>query len=121
MKLQAIRLSHGELKTKQLRRLAKQVNRGRGLYSQASPVPPMNPGILNLQTGRLARSWQTRLTFQADGTQVTLFNTARYAKFMLGTVKMIARPILEEVIHLEKDARLRRLWMAKTGALKGEE
>jgi len=116
-KLQAIRLSHGPLKTKKLQSLAWEVNQGRGLYSTAQPAPPMNPAIINLQTGRLSRSWQTRTTAHKDGPRTTLWNTAPYAYKMLGTARMIPRPILQEVFRLEQQPRLRRLAEAKTRAL----
>ena len=118
MKQQAIRLSHGPMKTADLAKLAREVNRGYGLYGTRSPMPPMDPAVVNLQSGRLSRSWQTRLVLKPDGTSVTLWNTTPYAKYLLGTRKMIPRPILQKVIELERAARLHRLAKANSRALK---
>lgn len=117
-KTTAIRLSHGPLKTEHLQRMAREFNKGRGLYSTAAPAPPMNPAIVNLQSGRFSRSWQTRVTWNGAGTSMTLWNTAPYAKFLLGTNKTIARLILQEVVRQERAARQNRLREAKSRALK---
>lgn len=110
LKRQAIRLSSGPLKTDTLNRLARQVNSGKGLYSTASPSPPLDPAILNRQTGYLSRHWQTIVTWNGDGTTITLFNNAPYAKFLLyGTKLMIARPILQRAHEIGRAIRMDRL------------
>jgi hypothetical protein len=119
LKTQAIKQSSGGMKTAEQQKLARQVNAGRGLYSKASPMPPMDPAILNAQTGFLSRHWQTAFVTTPDGTSITLYNTAVYAKYLaLGTAKMIARPIIQRVYEIEAPARIARLKLAQEQALK---
>lgn len=79
--------------------------------------PPHDPAIINMQSGRLASSWQFRVSPQAGEIQLTVFNTAPYAKFMLGTRMMITRPILQRVYELEQPARIQRLRYATQDVL----
>lgn len=119
LKTQAIRQSSGGLRTSEQRKLALQVNAGKGLYSRASPMPPTNPAIINAQTGFLSRHWQTYLVTRPDGTSITLTNTAPYAaELFAGSFHAIARPILQKVYSIEAPARLDRLNKAKRLALK---
>lgn len=98
-------MSQGFLRTRDLRRL--------GHPYRIGGDPPLDPAIINTQTGNLQWRWQARVTIQKDGTQITLWNTARYAKYMLGTRKMMRRPILDTVFRVEQGARLARLEAAR--------
>lgn len=118
MKQRAIVLSSGTYSTAYLQHAARQRIPHRGLYSLAAPAPPDSPFIINAQSGGLRAHWQTRVVVVRDGTSLTLFNTDPKAKFMLGTVKMMFRPILQAVGAYERGPRLNRLAAAKSAALK---
>jgi len=112
---QAQRLSSGSVPSSYLRQAARA--RGAGLYSRRSPAPPGDPAIINAQTSRLKRSWRYYVAWKSDGSQVTLWNTAPYAKAMRGTARMMSRPILERVMQLERMPRLERLRRARNAAM----
>jgi hypothetical protein len=112
---QAQRLSSGSVPSSYLRRAARQ--RGAGLYSRRSPAPPGPPEVINAQTTRLKRSWRYYVAWKGDGSQVTLWNTAPYARAMRGTSRMMSRPILEKVAALERMPRLERLHRAQIAAM----
>lgn len=103
-------LSSGFLKTKTLAAMGHPYRYGGD--------PPIDPSIINAQAGSLRDQWQFRLTFTSSGSRLTLFNTSGHARFMLGTDRMIPRPILHAVARLEEGARFQRLRAAKTAALK---
>jgi len=106
-------LSQGWLRTRDIRRMKPRP------YSIGGN-PPVDPAIINRQTGNLQWRWQSRVTKQQDSVQITLWNTARYAKYMIGTFKMQPRPILEAVFRLEQGARLERLKGARETVLKSK-
>jgi hypothetical protein len=68
-------------------------------YATRAPRPPMDPAIINEQSGRFLRSWKIvgpRRT--SVGLRTKLVNRCPYAIYLWkGTRRMIARPILERV------------------------
>ena len=89
VKQNAVSLSQGTISAAALRRYSP------GLYSRARAANPGFDAVLNRQTGLLAASWRMQVWAMSDKTTVTVFNTAPYSGFMLGTVKMRPRPILD--------------------------
>lgn len=89
-------------------------------YSRQNPHPPAPPAIVNVQTGLLRRSWQTRLQQAAGKISGSLFNTAPYAGFFNGqpTARMIGRPILQETAKWLRGKRLQRMRGAVTKAMR---
>lgn len=121
MRQTAITLSSGPFSTQWQRQQARLLNKGKGLYSRASPMPPAPDYIINAQSAgfdALRNHWQTRIVTTPDGTSITLWNSSGHAKYMLGTPTMIPRPILEEVIRRERDGRFKRLAQAKRASMK---
>ena len=112
---QAQRLSSGSVPSASLRAAGRA--RKAGLYSRRSPAPPNDPAIINAQTSRLKRSWRYYVAWKRDGTLITLWNTAPYAKSMRGTARMMSRPILERVMQRERMPRLERLRRARNAAM----
>ncbi len=104
-------LSQGFLRTATLRAL--------GHPYKIGGEPIIDPAILNRQSGNLQWRWQSRVTFNGRGTQLTLWNTAWYAQFLAtGTAHSIPRPILDAVIRLEQGARIARLRAAQREVMK---
>jgi hypothetical protein len=109
--------SSGTVSTATQKQIARQINNKKGLYSKASPVS-LNQ-VINQQTGFFYNHWQARLAWSDDGTRITLFNNAAYAKYLLGGTRyMVARPISLRVAEIEQPARLRRLQAALRSAYK---
>lgn len=71
----ALRASHGPFATKALRKMYNP----KGPYSKADPHPPLDPSIVNEQTGNFARNWNQRKTRTADQIKVSTWNSAAYA------------------------------------------
>lgn len=86
---QARRLSQGPLKTAALRRIKP------GLYSTKRPARTVFDATINMQTGLFAQSWHYGTYSSAGGVTVTVWNSAPYAKYMMGTLRMRQRPILD--------------------------
>jgi hypothetical protein len=122
LKKRAIILSSGPFTTLMQKAMARAMNKGLGLYSRASPLPPADPSIINAQASgwdALRNHWQTRVVIKPDGTSVTLWNSSGHAKyFQAGTRLMMVRPILPAVVAAEAGARLQRMARAKSAALK---
>jgi hypothetical protein len=76
----------------------------------------MDPAIINRIKGDFERKWAFSVTFRGTEMHLTVFNSSDHSKFMYGTTKMIARPILEAMILLERDARTKRLIAAAQAA-----
>ena len=83
-------------------------------YSRRNPRPPQDPGIINRQTGAFAASWHYRTEISGSRTLLYIYNSASYARYMLGTRYMIRRPILALMASTEGPARLARLRAAFT-------
>ena len=123
MRQTAIKLSSGPYSTQWQRQQARSVNKGRGLYSKASPMPPGPDYVINAQGSgfdSMRNHWQTRIVIREDGTSITLWNSSGHAKYLLGGEEssMIPRPLLQEVARLEAPGRLKRLAQAKAASLK---
>lgn len=111
-KKEAIRASSGTITTKTLRRM-------KHPYARRDPQTPLDPGLINAQSGRFRRSWRTRRPIRS-GRKITsrLRNNDPKGKYMRGTAKMIERPVLVRIaktIRPIRRYRLRRaLWSAVT-------
>jgi hypothetical protein len=84
--------------TKQLRRMGhpygkRYARRNRKAPLKALPVPPF---YINRQKGLFLKSWRSRIVRRASGFRGLVVNTTKYSGFMLGTKKMIKRPVIEE-------------------------
>ena len=77
-------------------------------YATRHPAAPLDPAIINRQTGRFAASWRLEEVTAGDGSMLRLTNDAPYAGFLkTGTRFMIARPI-EEKIAVETEPLITR-------------
>lgn len=77
-------------------------------YAKRHPHPPIQPHIINRQTGNLHRNWRWNWSRTPDGAVATVFNNAFNAPFMRderGTLTMIARPVRAEAIRRTKSFR----------------
>lgn len=73
--------------------------------------PPIDPAIINVQTGKFRAGWIVRPPRkQADGLSTRIVNTSPYAVYLLGgTRHMIARPILARARERIRPFR-RQVW-----------
>ena len=77
---------------------------GIGLSNRRGPrgaVPNGGPGVINLQTGDFAASWDTYSVLSPSKAIVTLFNYSEHAQFLKGTDKMRPRPVREMIASVE--------------------
>lgn len=75
-------------------------------YSTRNPHPPLPPYWINIQSaGGFATKWRVRLIKTPSGSTGSLWNAAPYAKYMLGTSRMIQRPILQRMAKRVRDRR----------------
>jgi hypothetical protein len=74
-------------------------------------TPPMDPAIINAQTGKFRAAWRVDPPRKrADGLSTRIVNTQPYAVYLLsGTGKMIARPILGRMREKLRPIR-QRIW-----------
>lgn len=81
-------------------------------YSRRKNRPPMDPAIINKQSGVFLSAWVARPTKETTNSFSTrIENFAPHSTFLIkGTRKMIARPILQRV--REKLAPFRRRTLA---------
>ena len=70
-----------------------------GMYSTKRPARPAFDAIINAQTGLFASSWHFGTWAFTGHVTVTVYNTAPYAKYMMGTARMRERPILDEAMQ----------------------
>lgn len=78
-------------------------------YSTRDPHPPIPPYWINIQSaGGFVTKWRVRLIKTPSGATGSLWNTAPYAKYMLGTSRMIQRPILQRMAKRVRDRRSKR-------------
>ena len=110
-KKEALRASSGTLSTKALRRM-------RHPYARRDPQTPLDPGLINAQSGRFRRSWRTRRP-RRSGRKITskLRNSDPKGKWMRGTSKMIERPVLVRIAKAIRPIRRYRLRQAVFGAI----
>ena len=75
---------------------------------------PVAAHIINKQLGKFHRSW--RWNFIVGGNmnaKGTIWNAAKYAKFMLGTKYMIERPVLKEALKRTESERDQNIKVAR--------
>jgi len=63
---------------------------------------PVAAHIINKQLGLFHRSWHWNFIVGNNMSKGTIWNAAKYAKFMLGTKYMIERPVLKEALKRTK-------------------
>lgn len=118
LKRRAIQLSSGGYSTAQLQQMARVLNGGKGLYSKASPMPPLDLALLNAQSGLVRASWQSTFVKVSGGNQVTLSNSAPYFNaLMQGTATTLARTTLDVLQREESSVRQTRMTQAKRQAM----
>lgn len=88
-------------------------------YAAANPRPPMDPSIINRQSGTFVSGWGRALRKVLMGATGTIYNRTPYAHWLLdGTTRMIPRPILLEIgkrIGLRHAALYANLWRRMIG------
>lgn len=85
-------------------------------YSRRAPMPPKPAYLINRQGGQFRAGWQVRWTRTKDGAVGTVYNRAPHAEYMMGTRKMIPRPILDEAMRRTKRERDRNIKRARDRA-----
>lgn len=106
--------SSGTIDTKTLRRMGHP-------FAVRDPQTPIDPSVINAQTGDYRDAWQQQpaeVTPSAVTVRVT--NRDRAARYMAGTRRMVARPIIAAVRERLTAERLRRLRTAADAVLRGE-
>lgn len=88
VKARATALSQGTLSASRLRGYKP------GLYSTRRAGNPAFDAVVNKQSGLLARSWTFGVWSFTGHVTVTVFNTAPYSGYLMGTARMRMRPIL---------------------------
>lgn len=75
-------------------------------------VPPLDPAIINAQSGAFRAGWRVRPPrLTSDSLQTRIVNKTPYAPYLLsGTTKMIRRPILDRLRQRILPIR-RQVWM----------
>ncbi len=68
--------------------------KARGEYAVRNPRPPQDPGIINQQSGEFRRAWTVR---EVEPGKWRLENTSPHAGYMLGTKRMIFRPVIDRI------------------------
>lgn len=107
---EAVRLSSGPMTAAMLRAAGHP-------YARRRPTSP-NPQVVNVQTGRLVRSWRpVRPTLSAGTVTSAVVNSSPEAAYLVGTRRMIPRPIDEAVKKAVQPARVVRLQKAIADAL----
>jgi hypothetical protein len=67
-------------------------------YSRWRPRPPMDPAVINLQSGNLSRRWGVRaVTRSGNRMRAELRNTAPYWNSLRGKEAQISRPIWKRI------------------------
>lgn len=83
-------------------------------YSRKNPAPPLPPYYINIQGRKGSEHFHTKWFVNTQetpkGFTSSIWNAAKYAKFMRGggASKMIARPILQKVGEKVREYRLKR-------------
>ena len=84
-------------------------------YAVRDPRPPVKPHIINRQSGAFYGAWHLRVLSNAQGVFASVYNSAPWARYMVGggKSKMIARPILDEALRRTQAQRDRNLRNAR--------
>jgi hypothetical protein len=85
----------------------------KGRFRGGLPAPPF---VINNQGGDLNRSWRSRVVVIAGNAVGTVYNIALHARYMMGTKKMIARPILTEAMRRVRSRLVKRFRGAVSSA-----
>lgn len=85
-------------------------------YSRRVAAPPKPAHIINRQSGTFRAGWQLRWTRLRDGAVATVYNRAHHSQYMMGTRKMIARPVMDEALKRTKRERDRNIKRARDRA-----
>lgn len=86
-------------------------------YAVRAPRPPVRAHIINRQSGTFHKSWRvSTVRTGTDRVVSTVYNTAPWSKYMMGTKYMIARPILDEAMARTKTERDRNIKRARDRA-----
>lgn len=90
-------------------------------FAVRAPQTPLDPARINHQKdGSFRDAWeQEPATVTAEAVEVRVVNRDPAAQWMHGTVKMVARPIVDAVRAEQAADRRRRLDEAAADALKG--
>lgn len=79
-------------------------------YSRKNPQPPIPAFRINIQgrkgSEHFRDKWFVNVQETPTGYTSSIWNSAKYAKYMRGTVKMIERPILSKVAEDVRSFRL---------------
>lgn len=106
--------SSGTTTTKTLRRMGHP-------FARRDPQTPMDPSVINAQTGDYRDAWtQQPAEVTRSTVTVRVTNSDRAARFMGGTRRMVARPIIAAVKERLTADRHRRLRAAADEVLRGE-
>jgi hypothetical protein len=91
-------------------------------YAARSPRPPMDPAVINEQTGQFKAAWRVSGPRQtASGLLTRITNDSPYAKFLFGgTARMIARPTLKRIRERLMRSRKNRFARAVSRAMKDQ-
>ena len=89
-------------------------------YSRRRPHPLLPPYIVNVRTGVFRASWQTSLLWEGGNLVGRLFNIDPKSVFFNGlpTSRMIARPILQNVLQRGRRSVFERATQAVRRALR---
>lgn len=99
------KLSSGGISTKRLRLMGHP-------YARRAPQS-LDPSVINAQSGKFRDSWKkTSARMMGRDLSTSVVNTDKTAKYMLGTNRMIARPIDQAVAAMMRPRRLARLQKA---------
>jgi hypothetical protein len=82
------------------------VNAATGARNPGAPGLPLPAFKINIQSGDFVKSWAVNTQETPQGFTSSLWNYSEHAKYMRGTNRMIARPILQRV---GQDVRAYRL------------
>ena len=82
-------------------------------FAALHPNPAVAAHAISKRVGRFYRAWHWNFIHFGDGVKGTIWNKSFVAKFMLGTKKMVKRPILEEAISRTKTDRDRNVKNAR--------
>lgn len=95
-----VRASSGSISTKTLRLMGHP-------YAKRDPQTPLNPAVINDQGGPFKKDWRKTKSRMVGGVmRGRVVNVDTKAKYMLGTRKMIRRPIDAAVANAMKPRRL---------------
>lgn len=107
-----VRASSGTISTKTLRLMGHP-------YAKRDPQTPLNPAVINKQSGAFKRDWRKARARMAGGViRGSVVNVDPKAVYMLGTTKMVQRPIDVAVANTMKPRRLSLLRNALARALR---